>query len=61
MLRDGIKAAAPYASLADAKAAGATVVAYGSFVTQILQFLILAWVAFLMVKMVNRIRRDRPA
>jgi large conductance mechanosensitive channel len=58
VLRDGIKAAAPYASLADAKAAGATVVAYGAFVTQILQFLILAWVVFLMVKAVNRIRRQ---
>ena len=32
VLRDGVKAAAPYASLADAKAAGATVIAYGSFV-----------------------------
>lgn len=61
VLRDGMKTASPYASLADAKAAGATVVAYGAFVTQVLQFLILAWVVFLMVKMVNRIRRDRPA
>lgn len=58
LLRDGMKAPAPYASLAEAKAAGATVIAYGSFVTQILQFLILAWVVFLMVKAVNRIRRQ---
>lgn len=57
VLRDGMKAPAPYASLAEAKAAGATVIAYGSFVTQVLQFLILAWVVFLMVKTVNRIRR----
>jgi large conductance mechanosensitive channel len=59
VLRDGMKAASPYASLAEAKAAGATVVAYGSFATQILQFVILAWVVFLMVKMVNRIRRQQ--
>jgi large conductance mechanosensitive channel len=58
VLRDGIKAAAPYASLADAKAAGATVIAYGAFVTQILQFVLLAWVVFLMVKAVNRVRRQ---
>lgn len=58
VLRDGIKAAAPYESLADAKAAGATVVAYGAFVTQILQFVLLAWVVFLMVKAVNRVRRQ---
>src|SRR6185503_7494539 len=58
VLRDGAKAAAPYASLADAKAAGATVIAYGSFISQIIQFVILAWVVFLMVKAVNRIRRQ---
>jgi large conductance mechanosensitive channel len=61
VLRDGIKAASPYASLAEAKAAGATVFAYGSFVTQVIQFLILAWVVFLMVKAVNRVRRQPSA
>jgi large conductance mechanosensitive channel len=60
VLKEGIKAAAPYASLAEAKAAGATVVAYGAFITQVLQFLILAWVVFLMVKAVNRMRRNQP-
>ena len=60
VLRDGAKAMGPYASLADAKAAGATVVAYGAFVNQIIQFLLLAWVVFLMVKAVNRIRRNEP-
>jgi large conductance mechanosensitive channel len=57
VLRDGTKAPAPYAALAEAKAAGAAVFAYGSFVTQVVQFLILAWVVFIMVKAVNRIRR----
>lgn len=57
VLKAGAKAPAPYASLAEAKAAGATVVAYGAFVTQVIQFLILAWVVFLMVKAVNRVRR----
>jgi len=58
LLKEGAKAPAPYASLAEAKAAGATVLAYGAFVTQIIQFLILAWVVFMMVKAVNRIRRQ---
>ena len=58
LLREGAKAPAPYASLAEAKAAGATVVAYGAFITQVIQFLILAWVVFLMVKAVNRLRRQ---
>jgi large conductance mechanosensitive channel len=57
VLREGVKAAAPYASLAEAKAAGATVIAYGSFVNQVIQFVILAWVVFLMVKAINRMRR----
>ena len=60
VLRDGAKAAGPYASLADARAAGATVIAYGAFVNQIIQFLILAWVVFLIVKAVNRMRGNQP-
>jgi large conductance mechanosensitive channel len=60
VLRDGLKVPGPYASLAEAKAAGATVIAYGAFVTQVIQFLILAWVVFLMVKAINRIRRTTP-
>ena len=61
LLREGAKAPGPYASLAEAKAAGATVFAYGAFITQVIQFLILAWVVFLMVKFVNRIRRQQPS
>lgn len=60
VLSDGMKVPGPYASLAEAKAAGATVVAYGAFVTQVLQFLILAWIVFLMVKAINRLRRNQP-
>lgn len=56
VLRDGATATGPYASLAAAKEAGAAVFAYGAFVNEIVQFLILAWVVFLMVKAVNRIR-----
>ncbi|MBD9385821.1 large conductance mechanosensitive channel protein MscL [Agrobacterium sp. AGB01] len=42
-------------SLADARAEGA-VLAYGSFLTVAINFLILAWIIFLMVKGVNKIR-----
>ena len=59
LLRAGLEAG-PYASLAEARAAGATVIAYGAFVTQIIQFLILAWVVFVMVKAINRMRRANP-
>ena len=60
VLRDGLKGPGPYASLAEAKAAGATVIAWGAFVTQVIQFVILAWVVFLMVKAINRVRRQQP-
>jgi large conductance mechanosensitive channel len=45
-----------YASLAAAKAAGAPVFAYGAFITAVINFLIIAWVVFLLVKVVNRIK-----
>jgi large conductance mechanosensitive channel len=56
-LKEGAKAAGPYSSLAEAKAAGAVVFGYGAFINTVVQFLILAWIVFLMVKLVNRIRR----
>ncbi|WP_164738111.1 large conductance mechanosensitive channel protein MscL [Frigidibacter oleivorans] len=45
-----------YASLAAAKEAGAPVFAYGSFLTAVINFLIVAFVVFLLVKMVNRVK-----
>src|SRR5688572_9740458 len=45
---------AAYPSLAAAKAAGAPVVAYGNFINTIIQFLIVAFVVFLMVRQFNR-------
>ena len=45
------------ASLADAKAKGIPVVAYGAFINDIVNFLIIVFVIFLIVKMVNTIRR----
>ena len=45
-----------YASLKAAKDAGAPVFAYGSFITSVINFLIIAWVVFLLVKAVNRLK-----
>ena len=50
-----------YASLAQAKAAGAPVIAYGNFLNTILQFLIIAFVVFLMVRQINRLKTPAPA
>lgn len=47
-------------TLADARKAGPTL-AYGAFLTTIMNFLIMAFVIFLMVKTINRLRREQPA
>jgi large conductance mechanosensitive channel len=43
-------------SLADAKAKGAPVIAYGQFLNDIINFLIIAFVIFLIVKAYNRVK-----
>lgn len=45
--------------LAEAKKAGA-VLAYGNFLTILLNFIILAFIIFLMVKQMNRLRKEAP-
>jgi len=45
--------------LAEAKKAGA-VLAYGNFLTVLLNFIILAFIIFQMVRMVNRLRKPAP-
>jgi large conductance mechanosensitive channel len=47
-----------YPTLAAARDAGAPVFAYGSFITAVINFLIIAFVVFLLVKMVNRIKEN---
>lgn len=44
-----------YSTLAEAQAAGASVLAYGSFIQAVIYFLILAFVIFMLVKGVNRL------
>lgn len=47
----------PYPSVDAAKAAGAPTINYGIFIQNIIDFLIVAFVIFLIVKQVNRLRR----
>jgi large conductance mechanosensitive channel len=47
-------------TLAEAKKAGA-VFAYGNFVTILLNFLILAFIIFQMVRLINKLKRTEPA
>ena len=50
-----------YPSVAAAQAAGVAVFQYGSFITAIINFLIIAWVVFLLVKLINKIKSAVPA
>lgn len=60
-LKEGAKAAGPYASLADAQAAGAVTVNYGLFINSIVSFLIVAWALFMIIKGINRMKREQAA
>ena len=51
----------PYATRAAAKAAGAVTLNYGQFVNTIVSFVIVAFAVFLLVKAVNRLRREQAA
>ncbi|MDM1019855.1 large conductance mechanosensitive channel protein MscL [Acinetobacter sp. VNK23] len=48
-------------TLKAAQDAGLNVFAYGSFLTILINFLLLAWVVFLLVKVMNRIRKQEEA
>ncbi|HYM12761.1 MAG TPA: large conductance mechanosensitive channel protein MscL [Bryobacterales bacterium] len=50
--------AQPYATLADAKKAGAATINYGLFLNTVLDFLIVAFVIFLMIRQINRLKRE---
>ena len=49
------------ASLASAREAGAAVFAYGSFITAVINFVIIAFVVFMLVKSVNKMMPKKPA
>ncbi len=48
----------PYSTLAEAKAAGAAVIRYGVFLNTVLDFVIVAFVIFLLIRQVNRLKRQ---
>jgi len=56
----GLAGQAPGLTLAEAKKAGA-VLAYGNFITIAINFIILAFIIFLMVRQMNRMKRAEPS
>ncbi len=61
VLKEGAKAAGPYASLAAAKAAGAVTINYGFFINTVISFVIVAFAVFLLVRSINRLKRQVEA
>jgi large conductance mechanosensitive channel len=57
--RDAAAAAVPITNLEEARKAGATL-AYGNFITLLINFIIVAWVLFMVIKAMNRMSR-KPA
>jgi large conductance mechanosensitive channel len=51
----------PYVSLEEAQAAGAATINYGLFINTVLDFIIVAFVVFLLVRQVNRMQREEEA
>ena len=57
LLKEG-SPVAPYASLAEAQAAGAVTVNYGVFINSVISFLVVVLVIFFLIRMMNRLRRE---
>jgi large conductance mechanosensitive channel len=49
-----------HATLAEARATNAPVIAFGSFINTVIEFLIVAFVVFLMVRQINRLKTQNP-
>jgi large conductance mechanosensitive channel len=49
-----------FVALAEARKAGAPVLAYGAFLNTVINFVILAFVIFLVVRGINRMKREAP-
>jgi large conductance mechanosensitive channel len=59
VLKEG-STAAPYATLAAAREAGAVTLNYGLFVNATVSFLIVAFAVFLLVRTINRLKAEEP-
>jgi large conductance mechanosensitive channel len=61
VLKEGAKASGPYASIAAAKAGGAVTINYGLFINTVISFLIVAFAVFLLIRSINRLKRQEVA
>ena len=63
VLKQGARAAGPYASLAEAHAAGAVTLNYGLFINTVISFIIVAFSVFLLIRAMHRMQQklEKPA
>lgn len=61
VLKESATAAAPYASLAEAKKAGAVTLNYGLFINAVVSFTIVAFAVFMLVRTMNRLKAAEQA
>lgn len=61
LLHEGPKRAPPYASVADARTAGAVTINYGLFINSVISFLIIGFAVFLVVRLANQLQKPAPA
>lgn len=55
LLQEGTETPAPYATLSEAQAAGAVTINYGIFINNVIAFLIIALVMFLIIRYMNQL------
>jgi large conductance mechanosensitive channel len=56
VIRAGTKAAEPYATMADAEAAGAVIIKYGAFANTVVSFIIVSFTIFLLIRQINKLK-----
>ena len=57
VLKAGVKAATPYTSLTEAQAAGAVTINYGMFINTIINFIIIAFAIFMVIRSMNKFKK----
>lgn len=58
VIKEGVATPGPYNSLADATKAGAVMIKYGVFANTVVSFVIIAFSVFLLIKQLNRFKKE---
>ena len=61
VLKQGEAVAGPYASLADAQAAGAVTINYGVFINTLISFIVIAFAIFMVIRSMNKLKKKEEA